>query len=148
MNRRKFLIAVSGIGVASAISDGFYLASDTTTLETWIENVVVEHLASGSMVGTDIKVFAHDYLTNNARLANLALLRAYAALPQSIESRLHLLSKNPEKHIQEIKRGIITTYLLNSDLFHTEKATSGTVKYLAYNQSICATANPFARFLY
>lgn len=58
MNRRSFLISAITLGTASVISARFYLKSDSI-LESWVENVVADHLASGGMEGMDITVFAH-----------------------------------------------------------------------------------------
>lgn len=146
MNRRSFLISAITLGTASVISVRFYLKSDSI-LESWVENVVADHLASGGMEGMDIAVFAHDYLINNSRLGNLELLKIYALLPQSLGNRLVML-KNKAKSIQEIKRDIITRYLLGSDMFQVENGAVRIVKYLNYPQNFCASANPFARFLY
>ncbi len=146
MNRRSFLISAITLGTAGVISARFYLKSDSI-LESWVENVVADHLASGGMEGMDITVFAHDYLINNSRLGNLELLKIYALLPQSLGNRLAML-KNKAKSIQEIKRDIITRYLLGSDLFQEGNGSTRIVKYLNYPQNFCVSANPFARFLY
>lgn len=147
MNRRSFLISAITLGAASVISGRFYLKSDTI-LESWIEHIVQDHLASGDMEGMDINVFAHDYLINNPRVGSSVVLKVYALLPISLGNQLELLNKKRAKPIQEIKRDIITRYLLSSDLFLAERVSSKMVKYLHYSQSICASANPFARFLY
>jgi hypothetical protein len=146
MNRRSFLISAITLGAASVISGRFYLKSDTI-LEYWIEHIVQDHLASGDMEGMDINVFAHDYLINNPRLGSLELLKIYALLPHSLGNRLAML-KNKENSIQEIKRDIITRYLLGSDMFQLDNSANRIVKYLDYPQNICVNANPFARFLY
>ncbi len=142
IDRRTFLLGLAGTGAIGAVAGGTLLSTDGP-LRSWIARVVRDHLAEGGMTGTDLDVFARDYLASRA---GSPMLRAYAA-GEGLLGRHMPLDKARVREIDNIRRSIVTEYLVNSDMFASRRPPGATVTYAGSSARICGTANPFAQFL-
>jgi hypothetical protein len=141
MRRREILLALTGFGLAAAVSSRLLRASD----EEGVAAIVFKRLKYLKLDPEGVREFARDYSATG--VISSAKLRVVAAAGP-LYRNLPLSGANPLANgIRHGEERIVTTFLLSSDFFLSGADEGNTVHYLRFFDALQGCRNPFARMV-
>lgn len=149
LTRRKFLIGLGVIGAIGTLG-GFNALFSATALPDLVEKIVLKYTKDLNVSVDVVKAFSSDFSShsvNGPRNKLLVYFFKNIYLSNSIVKTISIktMSEKTLDEIRQFERGVITAFVLSTNIPSMKDIRQESVRYFGYSQDVLC--NPFARFL-